>query len=77
MVRDCEEHQDVLPLIALPGGAGVAKLRREFLFLVQETSLVDPDRVAEGLNVWADCLARRPAATESAAIPRVSQEKKN
>lgn len=30
-----------------------------FSFRVRETQVVNPERVAQGLNVWADYLARR------------------
>ncbi|HYG57074.1 MAG TPA: hypothetical protein VD902_03300 [Symbiobacteriaceae bacterium] len=30
-----------------------------FMFRVRETEVVNPERVAQGLNVWADYLARR------------------
>jgi len=33
--------------------------RGGFTFRVRETEVVNPERVAQGLNVWADYLARR------------------
>jgi hypothetical protein len=30
-----------------------------FVFRVRESEVVNPERVAQGLNVWADYLARR------------------
>ena len=33
--------------------------QRGFTFRVRETEVINPERVAQGLNVWADFLARR------------------
>jgi hypothetical protein len=37
----------------------MVRSQRSFTFRVSEREVTDPARVAQGLRVWADCLARR------------------
>jgi hypothetical protein len=46
-------------------------VRKAFTFVVEETVVAAPGRVAEAMRIWADCLARRLAASAEAAPDRV------